>query len=103
MNFKNRRSKLIVFIALFLTTLAVVIFGFLFSAGSKNEPQWLGNPLREEGLTGRALNVWDLQVFDGKVYIAGGSTVSNSGPIKVFAYNLCHQILANPKHLKHGQ
>ena len=84
---KNRRKKSTVLIALFLTTIALVICGFLFSGDSQTKPQWLGNPLREDGHKGRALNVWDLQVFDGKIYLAGGSTVSNSGPIKVFAYN----------------
>ena len=46
-----------------------------------------GAPLAADNHTGRALNVWDLQVFDGKVYVAGGSTVDNSGPINVWAYN----------------
>ena len=84
---KNRRTKVTALIALFLTTIAIIICGFLFAGGSQTEPEWLGNPLREDGHKGRALNVWDLQVFDGKVYLAGGSTVSNSGPMKVFAYN----------------
>lgn len=47
----------------------------------------LGNPLRNDGKTGRALNVWDLQVFDGKIYVAGGDTSRNAGPINVWAYN----------------
>lgn len=46
----------------------------------------LNNPLAVDSHAGRSLNVWDLQVFDGKVYIAGGSTVDNSGPINVWAY-----------------
>ncbi|AFZ34360.1 hypothetical protein Sta7437_0769 [Stanieria cyanosphaera PCC 7437] len=47
----------------------------------------LGNPSLNDGKVDRALNVWDLQVFDGKIYIAGGSTVNNAGPINVWAYN----------------
>jgi hypothetical protein len=55
----------------------------------------LGNPLAGDGHTGRALNVWDLQVFDGKVYVAGGSTVENSGPINVWAYDPKEQRFEN--------
>jgi hypothetical protein len=51
----------------------------------------LGNPLAGDGHTGRALNVWDLQIFDGKIYVAGGSTVDNSGPINVWAYDPTEQ------------
>jgi hypothetical protein len=51
----------------------------------------LGNPLATSGQTGRSLNVWDLQVFDGKIYVAGGSTVENTGPIDVWAYNPSQQ------------
>lgn len=47
----------------------------------------LGNPLARDGQVDRALNVWDLQVYNGKLYLAGGSTVTNSGPINVWAYN----------------
>ena len=48
---------------------------------------YLGNPLSQDGKKGRALNIWDLQVFNNKIYLAGGSTVSNSGPINVWAYD----------------
>ena len=51
----------------------------------------LGNPMATDGKTGRALNVWDLQVFDHKLYVAGGDTVQNSGPINLWAYNLTTQ------------
>ncbi|MEM9264901.1 MAG: hypothetical protein AAGA46_05210 [Cyanobacteria bacterium P01_F01_bin.13] len=47
----------------------------------------LGNPLASDGHSGRALNVWDLKAFDDKIYVAGGSTVENSGPINIWAYN----------------
>lgn len=47
----------------------------------------LGNPMASDGKTGRALNVWDLQSFGGKIYVAGGSTTQNAGPINVWAYN----------------
>ncbi len=51
----------------------------------------LGNPLAKSGQKERSLNVWDLQVFDGKIYVAGGSTVDNTGPIPVWAYNPARQ------------
>ncbi|MEL7417240.1 MAG: hypothetical protein AAGK10_01470 [Cyanobacteria bacterium J06555_3] len=47
----------------------------------------LGNPLASDGKQGRALNVWDLQVFDGKIYLGGGDTSKNAGPINVWAYD----------------
>ncbi|MEL6927311.1 MAG: hypothetical protein AAFO95_01595 [Cyanobacteria bacterium J06600_6] len=87
MTSNNRRTKIVIFIALFLATIALVSFSFSPLTGSKIKPEWLGNPLREDGQKNRALNVWDMQVFDGKVYVAGGSTVTNSGPINVWAYN----------------
>lgn len=77
----------IVFIAIFLATLATVLSGFWFSNRSKIEPIRLGNPLRVDGMENRALNVWDMQAFDGKIYLAGGSTVTNTGPINVWAYD----------------
>ena len=51
----------------------------------------LGNPLAISGQTSRSLNVWDMQAFDGKIYLAGGSTVDNTGPIAVWAYNPSQQ------------
>ncbi|MEO1800118.1 MAG: hypothetical protein AAFR62_06775 [Cyanobacteria bacterium J06629_2] len=51
----------------------------------------LGNPLATSGITGRSLNVWDLQAFEGKIYLGGGSTVDNTGPIDVLAYNPARQ------------
>ena len=42
----------------------------------------------DAGLTGRALNAWDLQAFDGKVYLGGGDTTSNPGPLNLWAFDL---------------
>ena len=47
----------------------------------------LGNPAAEDGKQGRALNVWDLQAFDNKIYLGAGSTLTNAGPINVWAYS----------------
>ncbi|MGF1601761.1 MAG: hypothetical protein ACFCU8_07025 [Thermosynechococcaceae cyanobacterium] len=71
--------------------LAIVLFAT--SACSQQAPdvtdrlEVLGNPMASDGKTGRALNVWDLQSFGGKIYVAGGSTTQNSGPINVWAYS----------------
>ena len=84
---KSKRLKLIVFAALFLLTFSLIATGLLTTKDSGIEPEWLGNPLREDGQMEHSLNVWDLQEFGGKIYLAGGSTVTNSGPINVWAYN----------------
>jgi hypothetical protein len=47
----------------------------------------VGNKPAEWGLTGISRNVWDLQAFDGKIFIGLGSTVQNSGPQPVWAYD----------------
>lgn len=81
---RNIFILLLVFVASWFLTIAV------FSdekTNKTNGPIKLGNPLLVDNHTGRALNVWDLQVFNQKIYLAGGSTVQNAGPINVWAYN----------------
>ena len=81
------KYKIIVLLAFFTTfALAVVNFPTL-PIESNSLVQRLGNPLLEDGKRDRALNVWDLQAFKGKIYLGGGSTVSNAGPINVWAYD----------------
>lgn len=36
---------------------------------------------------GRARNVWDLEAFDGRVYIGGGNTTTNPGPVNLWAFD----------------
>ena len=86
MNRKNRQ-KLLTFISLFVITVLLLALGLSRPEVKNDNIVRLGNPLLSDGKTDRALNVWDLQVFDGKIYIAGGSTVENAGPINVWAYN----------------
>lgn len=81
------RSSKLVFIALFIVTLALIMASWWSPTQAEASIVRLGNPLREDGQSDRALNVWDLQVFKGKVYLGGGSTVSNAGPINVWAYD----------------
>ncbi|MEM8782864.1 MAG: hypothetical protein AAGE65_08390 [Planctomycetota bacterium] len=38
-------------------------------------------------LSGRARNVWDLQSHQGKVYLGGGNTTTNPGPINLWAFD----------------
>ena len=81
------KYKIIVLLAFFATfALAVVNFPTL-PIESNSVVQRLGNPLLEDGYSDRALNIWDLQAFEGKIYLGGGSTVSNAGPINVWAYD----------------
>jgi hypothetical protein len=82
------RHKLVALIAVFLTAFALAVVGFSLPS-VKSEPvvERLGNPLLDDGLKNRALNVWDLQAFEGKIYLGGGSTVANVGPINVWAYD----------------
>ncbi|MEO1235905.1 MAG: hypothetical protein AAFX76_03860 [Planctomycetota bacterium] len=60
----------------------------------------LGNPVATQGrgprnanqpdfgpLSGRARNVWDLQAHQGKVYLGGGNTTTNPGPINLWAFD----------------
>ncbi len=83
---------------IFITITAVIAFPllnrFIFWAQPTAIEQSIvsvGNPFSEDGHRDRSLNVWDLQVFDGKLYIGGGSTVDNTGPINVWAYDLATQ------------
>ena len=41
-----------------------------------------------KGLTGKALNIWDLQLYENTIFIGYGSTVHNSGPIDLVAYDI---------------
>jgi hypothetical protein len=85
-NLKYRQIWL--FVSLFLiATLVFSCSSFGQNNEIKNSVVRLGNPLAADGKKGRALNVWDLQVFDGKVYIGGGNANTNAGPINVWAYD----------------
>lgn len=83
----SKQLKLVALVSLIPIVFSLIVFGSWLSNRNQVEPEWLGNPLREDGHRDRALNVWDLQAFDGKIFLAGGSTVNNSGPIKVWAYD----------------
>ncbi|MFM2311641.1 MAG: hypothetical protein RLZZ04_917 [Cyanobacteriota bacterium] len=84
---KKYRQKLLVFAWLFLITLLLLAWGFDRQEVNSNQSiVRLGNPLLTDGKKGRALNVWDLQAFNGKIYLGGGSSVENAGPITNFIF-----------------
>ena len=90
---RRYRYKIIILLA-FCTTFALATFNFSTLSIEFSESdivQKLGNPLLEDGHRGRALNVWDLQAFEGKIYLGGGSTVTNAGPINIWAYDPSEQ------------
>jgi hypothetical protein len=47
----------------------------------------LGNKAQAAGQRGPGLNLWDLQPFGGRLYLAMGSTSHDTGPIPVWAYD----------------
>ncbi|MGY6631139.1 MAG: hypothetical protein ACXIUL_09055 [Wenzhouxiangella sp.] len=70
-------------------TMAMIFPGRLLAAG----PDWterlvdLGNKPAESRQRGDSRNVWDLQAFDGRVYLGMGSTARDTGPIPVWAWD----------------
>jgi len=53
--------------------------------------EYLGNPFSEKLPDGsgweHARAVWDMEVFDGDIYMAHGSIASNAGPVKVWYFD----------------
>jgi hypothetical protein len=85
---RNNVGKLwVVFLLSLVAILAVVLASSQEVVNLSKSVNYLGKPLSGDGKTETALNVWDLQVFNGKIYLAGGSTQENTGPINVWAYN----------------
>ncbi|MEL6928575.1 MAG: hypothetical protein AAFO95_08065 [Cyanobacteria bacterium J06600_6] len=76
---------------LLITLFLVSVLGFSCTSLSQNTSnvvvEKLGNPSADDGLKGRALNVWELKAFDNKIYLGGGSVAGNVGPINVWAYD----------------
>ena len=46
--------------------------------------QKIGNPFLDKSVYGR--NVWDMQLFNGRIYMGHGDTNSNVGPIPIWSY-----------------
>jgi hypothetical protein len=50
----------------------------------------LGNPTKTKYPSGTriyARNPWDLQVYDGRIYLGNGDSVSNAGPAEIISFN----------------
>lgn len=47
----------------------------------------LGNIPKDSGLNGKARNIWDLQLYEGKIYIGFGSTIQNTRLTPLWAFN----------------
>ena len=52
-----------------------------------NDLQFIANVPSSEGLVGKDKNLWDLQVFEDRIFIAYGNTTTNPGPIQLFAWD----------------
>jgi len=49
--------------------------------------QLLGNPTEGGNLSGREQSVWDLQAFEGKIYLGSGNTTTNPGRNDIWSYD----------------
>lgn len=47
----------------------------------------LGNPSEGSNLSGMNQSVWDLQEFDGRIYLGGGNTTNNKGRVDIWSYD----------------
>jgi len=47
----------------------------------------LGNIPIAEGITGKARNIWDLQLYNDKIFLGYGSTTQNTGPTSLWAFD----------------
>lgn len=60
-------------------------------AVTRGELEYLGNPFKAVFPDGsgweHARGVWDMQVFDDRIYLGHGSIFSNAGPIDVWAFD----------------
>jgi len=88
--------KLLPSILLAVTVLLIGVVIWTVSVADRRPIAWtnedytialIGNKMAEDGQRGHARNVWDLQLYQGKVYVGGGSTTQNTGPINVWAYD----------------
>jgi hypothetical protein len=55
--------------------------------------QKLGNPFSDKAVYGR--NVWDMQLFNGRIYMGHGDTNSNVGPVPIWSYSPSSQSFTN--------
>lgn len=62
----------------------------LFAADVTPQVQRLGNPslTRYPGTNAYPRTVWDLKLWQNKIYIGSGDSAANAGPVNVWAYDL---------------
>jgi hypothetical protein len=72
-------------------TLAWLVFGACASRTPDTNAEVVGDPLGAWHLDDAyARNLWDLQAFDGRLFIGYGDAVRNSGPTDVITYEGTH-------------
>lgn len=92
------KNKITVMVVVILTSILVMKMWYekqpdpyqFFSGDVK----WLGNPLAKRWPAGEdvyARNIWDLQQYDGKIYIGSGNSANrgpavNAGPVDIWSY-----------------
>lgn len=57
--------------------------------------EFLGNPTEGTNLNGRAQSVWDLQAFDGRLYLGHGNTTTNPGSNALWSFTPGSDTFAN--------
>lgn len=81
---------------------AGVLLGLLLGAAAlaggdaAGRVEYLGNPLKQKYAAKEAIfarNVWDMQLFDGRIFLGGGNSsndgpAANAGPLPIIAYDL---------------
>jgi hypothetical protein len=73
--------------------LAILIVGFpplaqeAWAIDLTDRLELIGNKASESGQRGHSLNVWDLQSYQGKIFLGMGSTAANTGPIPVWSFD----------------
>jgi hypothetical protein len=71
-----------------MSRLAWLVLAACSSRAPESNVELVGDPLGEwHRDDAYARNIWDLQTFDGKLFIGYGDTVRNSGPTDVLAYD----------------
>ncbi len=77
--------KKFIALALILSLISV----FTFTACDKIDVTEIGIPSQERFSTGeKARCVWDIKLWDGKLYVGGGDYSKNTGPTDIWVYDL---------------
>ena len=70
----------------------IMCFISVFAGACGKDYIEVGVPYAETFPNGEiARNLWDLYIYDGKIYLGGGDYSLNSGPVDIFAYDLAEE------------